>query len=148
MDRALISIDTNLLLYSLNQDCPEFAPARKFITELGTSQNVAICELVLVELYLLLRNPAVVRAPYSAQDAAETCQVFRRNPHWRLIASGPIMKHVWHRAATAGIARRSIIDARLAFTLRHHGVTHFATRNTADFQDFDFERVWNPLDEV
>ncbi|NJK91406.1 MAG: type II toxin-antitoxin system VapC family toxin [Blastochloris sp.] len=40
---------------------------------------------------------------------------------------------------------RHIIDARLAFTLRHHGVTHFATANTKHFESFGFERVWNPL---
>jgi hypothetical protein len=29
--------------------------------------------------------------------------------------------------------------------LQHHGVTEFATVNTADFRDLGFHRVWNPL---
>ena len=33
----------------------------------------------------------------------------------------------------------------LALTLRHHGVTEFATRNEAHFTNFGFTRVWNPL---
>ncbi len=30
-------------------------------------------------------------------------------------------------------------------SLRHHGVTEFASRNEAHFADFGFSRVWNPL---
>ena len=56
----MISFDTNLLLYSLNQDCAEHRDARAFFPSLPTAPGaVAICELVLVELYVLLRNPAV-----------------------------------------------------------------------------------------
>jgi predicted nucleic acid-binding protein len=42
-------------------------------------------------------------------------------------------------------AFRRIIDARLALTLRHHGVAEFATANEEDFAGFGFHRVWNPL---
>jgi predicted nucleic acid-binding protein len=38
-----------------------------------------------------------------------------------------------------------IFDARLALTLRHHGVTEFATRNENHFAGFGFTRLWNPL---
>ena len=63
----MISFDTNLLLYSLNQDCPEYVPARAFFNSLpATPGAVAVCELVLVELYVLLRNPAVLPKPLSA----------------------------------------------------------------------------------
>ena len=43
------------------------------------------------------------------------------------------------------IGRRVVFDARLALTLRHHGVTEFATRNEIHFTGFGFARVWNPL---
>jgi hypothetical protein len=39
------------------------------------------------------------------------------------------MAEVWKRAAATDFAVRRIIDARLALTLRHHGVTEFATTN-------------------
>ena len=42
-------------------------------------------------------------------------------------------------------ARRRIIDARLALTLRAAGVTDLATRNIKDFTDFGFNRVWDPF---
>jgi len=56
----VISFDTNLLLYSLNKDCAEYWEARAFFTSLpATSGAIAVYELVLVELYVLLRNPAI-----------------------------------------------------------------------------------------
>ena len=57
----------------------------------------------------------------------------------------PVMERVWGVAREADFARRRIIDARLAFTLRSAGVTEFATRKTAHFAGFGFERVFDPL---
>jgi toxin-antitoxin system PIN domain toxin len=141
----VLSIDTNILMYAQNADCAEHHPALTFVTECGESDDVAICELALVELYVLLRNPAVVSSPLSAQDAVEVCGTYRRNPRWRLIENAPVMDDVWTVAGTRDFARRRIIDARLAMTLRHHGVTQLATANTGDFDGFGFELVFNPL---
>ena len=60
----MISFDTNLLLYSLNRDCAEYDRARAFFSSLPTiPSSVAVCELVLLELYVVLRNPAVLKKP-------------------------------------------------------------------------------------
>ena len=40
------------------------------------------------------------------------------------------------------------IDTRIALTLRHHRVTHFARANVDDFQGFGFRQMWNPLEEI
>jgi toxin-antitoxin system PIN domain toxin len=141
----LLSVDTNILLYSLNRDCPEHTRAQSFLAEIAGSQEVLICELVLVELYLLLRNPVVLKHPLDAPDASRICQRFRANPAWRLVEQAPVMSRVWRIAAQKELPRRRIIDARLALTLLHHGVTELATRNTRDFTDLGFERVWDPL---
>ncbi len=144
----MISLDTNILLYGINQDCPEFSRALEVVADLASSTDVVMSELVLIELYLLLRNPAVVTRPFAAGEAVEICQTYRRNPHWRLVEWAPIMDEVWHRASDAGFARHRIIDARLALTLRHHGVTEFITRNVRDFKDLGFERLRNPFSDT
>lgn len=73
----MISIDTNLLLYSLNRNCVEHARARSFLQQCADRTDVAIAELVLVELYVLLRNPAVVSRPlggaFSTPASASRC---------------------------------------------------------------------------
>jgi len=143
---TLLSIDTNILLYAQNRDCPEHDVARAFIEHWATRDDVAICELILLELYQLLRNPAVLPAPLSAPDAAGVCETWRNNPRWAVIENAPIMDKLWTIARRPDIARRAVFDARIALTLRHHGVTDFATRNTADFEGFGFTRVINPID--
>jgi hypothetical protein len=146
----MISFDTNLLLYSLNQDCPEYNDARAFFASLPTAPGtVAVCELVLVELYVLLRNPAVLNNPLDPADAVALIQTFRQHPTWKLFDypgdASAVMDELWRLAAQPNIGRRIVFDARLALTLRHHGVTEFATRNENHFTGFGFTRLWNPL---
>lgn len=141
----MFSIDTNILVYALDQRSADHTKAREFLMEHADDPQVAISELVLVEFYLHLRNPAVFQRICSEAEAADICQQFRRSPRWRLIENAEVMDEVWERAAQAGFARRRIIDARLALTLRRHGVDEFATVNTKDFAGFGFTRVWNPL---
>jgi len=140
----VISIDTNILLYAQNQDCPEHGRAFAFVAESGLRDDVVICELVLVELFVLLRNPAVLERPLPADAAVEVCQVYRRNPRWRLIECAPVMENVWTHAGQPNFARRRIFDARIALTLLHHGVTELATANLKDFDGLGFARLWNP----
>lgn len=141
----MLSIDTNILLYAQNRDCPEHDAAAAFLVECAGRADVAVCELVLMELYQLLRNPTMVTRPLEGPEAAEVCQTFRRNRRWALLENAPVMNEVWVLAATPRIARRRLFDARLALTLRHHGVDEFATRNINGFTDFGFSRVWDPI---
>src|SRR6056297_2244833 len=144
----MLSLDTNILLYAQNRDCAEHAAAREFVEACIARDDISICELVLLELYQLLRNPAVLSAPLSASDAAAVCATWRDNPRWALIENAPVMDKVWTVARRPDIARRAVFDARIAFTLRHHGITEFATRNTADFEAFGFTRLINPIDRA
>ena len=141
----MISFDTNLLVYAANADSPLQPRATAFLESLGDRDVVVVCELMLVEVYLKLRNPAILRHPLDAAAASAHCQAFRDNANWHLAESAPVMAEVWRRAAERDFAIRRIIDARLALTLRHHGVGEFATTNQKDFEGFGFQHVWNPL---
>ena len=141
----MISIDTNILLYAQNIDCDEHPAAYDFVLECSLRDDLVLCELVLVELYILLRNPSVIKKPLSSAQAVEVCQIYRQNPKWRLVENAPVMAAVWEQANRPGFPRRRIFDLRLALTLQHHGVTELATANTRDFQDLGLNRVWNPL---
>ena len=107
----MISVDTNILLHAQNADCPEHEAAREFLVNIAPSQDVAICELVLVELYLLLRNPAVVRTPLGPAEAAEMCREYRGNPLWRLIENAP----GWKESGPPPERRGSHADASSIF---------------------------------
>ena len=105
-----------------------------------------LCELVLVDIYMQLRNPAILRTPLSAVAAVDFCVRLRSNPEWQLVDDEPaVSEHLWRWARTTSSAFRRIIDARLALTLQHHGVTEFATVNVREFEEFGFQRLWNPV---
>jgi uncharacterized protein len=143
----ILSADTNLFLYAANPDSPHHECARHFFeTEATGKERFLLCGLVLVELYMQLRNPAVFHKPKSAREAAAFCDALRSNPAWEFGDYEPgIAKPLWNWAAKTKTGFRHIIDARLAYTLHHHGVTHFATANVRHFEGFEFQKVWNPL---
>ena len=141
----MISIDTNVLLYGLNRDCPEHAAARAFLEACAGRTRRRDRGARARRAYVLLRNPAVVSRPLEADAAAGLCQSFRRHPRWAVLDSADVMDRVWAAAARPGVARRHVFDARLAHTLLDHGVTELATRNTGDFERFGFTRVFDPV---
>jgi len=142
----MLSVDTNILFHAGNSSSPLQHAASDFLSGHARDPEFCICELVLMELYVLLRNPAVVEHPLSASRAVAMCQAYRENRYWRIIDyPGGLMSKIWLYASGPDRGRRTIFDARLAYTLRHHGVNEFATRDLAHFQDFSFARVWDPL---
>lgn len=140
-----LSVDTNILVYALNTRSDVHHAARRFLESISERDDVVIAENVLIELYLLIRNPTVFPAPYAADEATAVCRRFRSNPHWRVIECRPVMDRVWGAVAAAKFPRRRIIDLRLGFTLLAAGVSEFATRNADDFADIGFTRVFDPL---
>ena len=141
----MTAFDTNILFPALEPSHPAHQAARDFLRQLG-DKTVGLCELVLTETYVLVRNPAVCTRPLDGSAAAALMCHLRRNPRWRLLDyPGGLMDDVWEAAGQPGVARRRVFDARLAIALRHHGVTDFATANGKDFAGFGFAKVWNPL---
>lgn len=142
----MIAFDTNLAVYAANSSVPQHGRARQFLESLATRDDVVVCELMLVELYLKLRNSKIFPKPMDAGTAVAWCDRLRDHQSWLLVDSGPVMPEVWRFAAKEDFAFRRIIDTRLALTLRHHGVTEFATSNVKDFDGFGFTRVWDPVE--
>lgn len=147
----MTSFDSNILLYAFSRASPRHKPARGFLEDLTPRDDVAVSELVLTELYTLLRNPAVLVVPLAASAAVDVVQAYRRHPRWMLLGCDPdsrvLHEELWTLAAGKAFGRRRIYDARLALSLRRQGVTEFATANVKDFTGFGFERVWDPLGE-
>jgi len=143
----MLTEDTNLFIHAADPDSPHHAKAREFFRGLASQgEEFVVCELVLVELYMQLRNGAIFVKPYSTREAADYCQAMKANPLWRCVDYDPkVSSQLWKWGAETKAGFRQIIDARLAFTLRHHESTKFATANVKDFKSFNFEKVWNPL---
>ena len=147
----MLSVDTNILLAAVEAVNPQHAKAAAFLEGLDARHDVALSEFALVELYVVLRNPAVVVHPQSAAAAVEACQALRRHPRWQVLGfptnSAAFHDEFWPKLSTPDFARRRAYDWRMALSLIRQGVDEFATVNTKDFQGFGFRRVWNPLAE-
>jgi len=143
---GMIACDTNILFPALEASHPDHGEARAWLESMVGNESFAVCELVLTEVYTLLRNAAICAKPLSAAAAVALIENLRGNPAWLVLDHpGPgLMDKVWGVARQTESARR-IYDIRLALTLRHAGVRSFATANIRDFRSFGFEKVWNPL---
>ena len=142
----MIACDTNILFPALEASHPDHRKARAWLESMVGNESFALCELVLTEVYTLLRNAAICAKPLSAAAAVTLIENLRGNPAWLVLDHpGPgLMDKVWEVARQTESARR-IYDIRLALTLRHAGVRSFATANIRDFRSFGFEKVWNPI---
>jgi uncharacterized protein len=145
----MISIDTNILLAAVETENAGHSGAAAFVNSLANSDDVAISEFILLELYGLLRNLAVLARPLSASAAADVCESFRAHPRWQVIGfppdSRPFHDDLWSRLRARNFGRRRAYDCRAALSLARQGVTHFATVNVKDFEGFGFKKIWNPL---
>ena len=145
----MISVDTNILLPAVESENPHHHQAVLFLESLDARDDVVISEFILLELYVLLRNPAVLPKPLDGAKAAAVCESFREHPRWQLVGfpfdSRAFHNDLWPLLRAKQFARRRTYDWRTALSLLRGGVTEFATANVKDFDDLGFLRVWNPL---
>ena len=141
------SLDTNILLYSINSDCPEYLLCRQLVDKaLNEKESWIIADQVWFELYRLLRNPVVLQNPLTATQAAETINWYREKSGWLKCAWEPdMMKELYPIWNKEYFSAKKSFDAVLAVSLKAHGVKDFYTRNIKDFENFNFFSVINPL---
>src|SRR6478735_8214450 len=117
----MISLDTNILLPAVESGNANHSRAAVFLESLQDRDDVAICELILLELYVLLRNPAVLGKPLSAAAAADVCDAFRQHPRWQVIGFPPASRDFhdafWPKLREENFARRRAYDWRAALIL-------------------------------
>lgn len=137
---------TNLLFPALEVSHASRGPTHAWLESMVMNPDFALCVLVLIEVYTLLRNPVVCTNPLTADEAVRKIDNLRLNPSWLVLdCPGPgLMNGIWQHARTSDSVRR-IYDIPLALTLRHYNVTDFVTANGKHFQGFGFSKVWNPL---
>ena len=65
----MIACDTHVLFPALEASHPSHGPARAWLESMVEVGEFALCELVLMEVYTLLRNPVVCARPLNASEA-------------------------------------------------------------------------------
>jgi predicted nucleic acid-binding protein len=142
------SIDTNILLYAVNRDCPEHKAGMELVQHaLKEPRSWIIADQVWFELYRLLRNPIVLTKPLGADAAADTIEWYRQHSGWLTCAWEPdMMRDILPHLKNKTFAAQNTFDLVLAITLASHGVEVLYTRNTRDFEALGLFDLRNPID--
>ena len=148
----MLSVDTNILFPAVVKQCSLHAEAVLFMASVNEREDLVLSEFILLELYGLLRNPAVLRKPLPPAQALSVCQSFRNHSHWQVLALPPDTRafhdELWSHLGTPHFPCRRAYDIRTGLSLLHQGVREFATINVQDFQAIGFDKVWNPLKQA
>ncbi len=92
----MISIDANILVFGYDPDSPFHPKARAFLESLSERKDVLVSELILVELYRLLRNPIVFKRALTAPAAVDVIQGFRSHTTWKATGLARVDSESFH----------------------------------------------------
>lgn len=140
-------LDTNVLLYAVNSDCPEHGTARAFLERVMTDPSQwYLTEGICYEFLRVATHHRVFPKPLAASDALTFLETLFRSPNISLISAG---KRHWLalRGVMEGLHAPSgnlFFDVRTATLMREHGIPVIHTADT-DFLKFRDLHVLNPL---
>jgi toxin-antitoxin system PIN domain toxin len=143
----LCSLDTNILPYAANRDCPEHPLCHTLLRRaMNEAARWILSDQVLFELYRALRNLRILAKPLSASAAAQYVSMLREKTGvMQCWYDGDCWTESIARLERRDFPYQRTHDTVLAATLLNQGVTTFYTRNTKDFRHAGFERLIDPL---
>lgn len=140
-------IDTNVLLYAANQDCPEHEICRAFLERARSAPSLwYLTEGICYEFLRVATHARVFPSPLNASDALSFLEALLRSPRFYLLIAGP--KH-WEflRRVLESLHLPSgnlFFDVRTVALMREQGVRMVYSADT-DFLQFSDIEVINPL---
>lgn len=81
----MLDCDTSILFPALEASHPQHAPARAWLESQIDDEELAPCELILVETHTLLRNPLICSQRLSSAAAVQKIANLRGNPAWLIL---------------------------------------------------------------
>jgi toxin-antitoxin system PIN domain toxin len=141
MNAKTILVDSNVLVYAINNASPKHRAAQGFLQENIGNMAIAhqnIFESLRVLTHPKFQNPMTSAAAIAAINAISNhCRIFAPDYETHEIALALIKKH--------GLAGNKIFDAYLTATALSTGITSIATDNTQDFMPFKEVSLINPF---
>jgi predicted nucleic acid-binding protein len=139
------SLDTNILIYALNEQCAEHGNAYKLVTEIYNNPSEwIIADQVMFELLRALSNPHIYSNPISISASVKVVTDFRKDCGAQFCAYDQSLFSKITAKYSKGHKNR-LYDVLLAETLLYAGVTEFYTNNLKDFKNLGFNKLLNPI---
>lgn len=141
-----ILLDTNVLVYALDEDSPHHVPSRAVLERASRGDgDYRLSSQILAEFFAVVTNPRRVRAPRTAVEAVEAIEAFLAMPGIGLLASEPEVVSRWlAMVREAPVVGANVFDIQLAATALEAGVSKICTLNVADFQRIPGVQVVTP----
>ncbi len=145
----MFAIDTNILVYAHNTSSPFHSRAKPFLERVMNERdehgNLHVClpAQVLME-FIHVITWQKLEAPLSLTDAVQVIQDYLETGV-TILAHKETQVQTFLALLKTLSTRKKVFDVALAATLQDHGITGLYTVNIADFQEFTFLDVRNPL---
>jgi toxin-antitoxin system PIN domain toxin len=140
-------VDTNVLVYAANSNCPEHGRCRDLLLQWRVSKLPwYLTWSIVYEFIRITTHPRVLRQPWTAQAAwtfveavfaSETLGILNHSGKHREIAQQTFEE-------LPDLRGNLVHDSHTAIVMREHGIRRIYTRD-ADFHRFPFLEVVDPL---
>jgi len=140
-------IDTNLLVYAVNQDSPHRPKVQAFLEEqLNQSEFIYVCWANLYEFLRVTTHPRVFTHPLSWSQAFGFLEAFVQSAQVEILREGDehpqilkdILSHIRNPQGNL------MHDCHVAALMKEHAVKTIYTHDT-DFRLFEFLKVVDPI---
>ena len=143
----MLVFDTNVLVYSVNEDSEFHLPCRNFLDETIHDREPAfVTWAVCYEFLRIVTHPSVLRPPRSMREAWRLLEALLDEPNFGVLH--PTQRHgavLYEIIEELPDLRGSIShDLHTAALMREHGVSRICSRDT-DFLRFPFLTVIDPV---
>lgn len=145
----MFAIDTNLLVYAHNTASEFHEHAARFVEHFMNRRDEAGKLSVCLPSQVLMEFVHVItwqrlETPLSLAEAIQVVQECLETGI-TVISQTNTQIQTFLELLNAMNTRRKVFDVALAATLRDNNISGLYTVNTADFEEFDFLEVINPL---
>ncbi|MBI5480333.1 MAG: PIN domain-containing protein [Deltaproteobacteria bacterium] len=140
-------VDTNVLLYAVNQECAEHRRCHALVERSRRQQLPWFLTWgVVYEFLRVITHPSAVRRPWSAARAWAFVEALLTSPGIGVLTATRRHAAVAKQTISEvpGLAGNLLHDAHTAILMREHGIRSIYTRDS-DFERFPFVEVLDPL---
>ena len=142
-----VLVDTNILVYAANAQCPEHTVARQTLEELRAGDRPWFLTWgVIYEFLRVVTHPAVSDSPLSASAALLFVGRLLDSPQLAILLETDIHLSLL-KDIVKGLQKPAgnlFHDAHIAALMREHGIREILTADRG-FRRFKHLLVWNPL---
>ena len=143
----MLVFDTNVLVYSVNEDSEYYLPCRNFLNETIHNREPAFLTWgVCYEFLRVVTHPSVLRPPRSMQEVWGLLEDLLDEPSFGILhptqRHGAVLSEILEKLPN--IRGNISHDLHTAALMREHGVTRICSRDS-DFRRFPFLTVIDPV---